>query len=469
MHKKKVYTESWKEKEKRMKRKVLALALAAIMVVPSISGCGGSTSESGSTDTGSKTEESASTKSSGDGEEITLTIWDWDEAHLTHMTEWYHEKHPNINFDTLVVSTADYMQKLQSALASGSGVPDIILSEMRYRGKVWDLGITEDLSKDPYNVKKEDMFDFATSLGSGPNGELYGVEQQICPSGFAYRRDLAKEYLGTDDPDEIADMISDWDKMFDVATQVKEKSDGKVTALPGISALFQNILCTQTVSDYIDGNKIDLTDRYTKALDIATKFNQAGVLGKQEVNTPAYNSSFAAGEVIFYPCAPWSAKWEEATNDPDGTGNWGLTKAPENGFTYGGTSVSIYSESEHKDAAWDYVQDVYCTGDGVKEAYEQFGFMTGFTAPYEDENSYFFTEEGQYDEFFGGQKLADYFINDIAINTVGQVQTKNEANVKSAIGNTVSQMAANPSMTTDEAMEILKTEVLTLIPEAEIK
>ena len=105
----------------------------------------------------------------------------------------------------------------------------------------------------------------------------------------------------------------------------------------------------------------------------------------------------------------------------------------------------------------------------MKEAYEQFGFMTGFTAPYEDESSYFFTEEGQYDEFFGGQKLADYFINDIAINTVGQVQTKNEANVKSAIGNTVSQMAANPSMTTDEAMEILKTEVLTLIPEAEIK
>ena len=42
-----------------------------------------------------------------------------------------------------------------------------------YRGKVWDLGITEDLSKDPYNVKKEDMFDFATDLGSGPNGELY--------------------------------------------------------------------------------------------------------------------------------------------------------------------------------------------------------------------------------------------------------------------------------------------------------
>ena len=176
-----------------MKRKMLALALAAIMVVPSISGCGGS-SDSGSAATGSKTEDSASTESSGDDGEITLTIWDWDEAHLTHMTEWYHEKHPNINFDTLVVSTADYMQKLQSALASGSGVPDIILSEMAYRGKVWDLGITEDLSKDPYNVKKEDMFDFATDLGSGPNGELYGVEQ--LPEWFCIQKRSCKRISG---------------------------------------------------------------------------------------------------------------------------------------------------------------------------------------------------------------------------------------------------------------------------------
>ncbi len=444
-----------------MKRKILAMILATVIIIPSISGCGES-------DKGTSTAEKT-TASNGNDEEVTLTIWDWDEAHLNHMTEWYHEKHPNIKFDTLVVSIADYMQKLQSALASGSGVPDIILSEMAYRGKVWDLGVTEDLSQDPYNIKEGDMFDFATSLDSGPDGELYGVEQQICPSGLAYRRDLAKEYLGTDDPDEIADMISDWDKMFDISTQVKEKSGGKVTALPGLNVLFQNILCTQTVSDYINDDKIDLTSRYKKALEITTKFNQAGVLGKQEIGTPAYNSSFAAGEVIFYPCAPWSVKWEEATNDPDGAGNWGLTKAPENGFTYGGTSVSIYSGSEHKEAAWDYIKDVYCTGDGVKEAYEQFGFMTGFKAPYEDKNSYFFTEKGQFDEFFGGQKLADYFINDIAINTVGQVQTKNEANVKSAIGNLVTQMSAKPSMTTDEALKILKTEVKTLVPQAEIK
>lgn len=427
-----------------MKKKLMAMALAMTMAL------------------------SIGSVVSAEEEEVTLTIWDWDETHLTHMTEWYHERHPNINFETLVVSTSDYMQKLQSALASGSGVPDIILSEQAYRGKAFDLGIMEDLSQDPYNVGDDEMFDFAYSLGSGPNGELYGVEQQICPSGLAYRRDLAKEYLGTDDPDEISEMISTWDKFYDVAVDLQEKSGGSVTILPGLSSDIY-IVMNQNVTDYIDGDTIDLTSRFTDMFDILTKFNQAGLVGKQEDGTPALSASYSAGEILFYPCAPWALKWNIAVNDPDGTGNWGLTTAPGGGFTYGGTSVSIYSGSEHKEEAWAYVKDVYCTGEGVEEAYRQYGFMTGFKQPYEDENSYFFTEEGQFDEYFGGQNLADYFINKIAITTTGQVPTKHEANVKSAMSNVIAEMTANTDMTTEEALEALKTEVQILIPDAELK
>ena len=425
-----------------MKKQILALMLAASMIVP--------------------------TAAVSAEEQVTLTIWDWDEAHLTHMTQWYMENHPEVKVEGLVVAASDYMQKFQSALASGSGVPDIVLTEMSYRGRLFDLGVLEDLSQEPYNVKAEDMFDFATTLGSGPNGELYGVEQQICPSGFAYRRDLALEYLGTDDPAEIAEMISDWDKLFEVGQQVVEKSGGAVTVFPGVTVL-KDIMYNRNVSDYINGDEIDLTTRFTPVFEMLAKFNQAGLLGKQEDGTPALANSYAAGEVLFYPCAPWSLKWGVTTNDPDGSGNWGLTKAPENGFTYGGTSVGIYSGSENKEAAWEYIQEVYCTGAGVEEAYKQFGFMTGFKAPYEDENSYFFTETGAYDEFFGGQELADYFINTIAITTEGQRQTKHESNVRTALANVATQMTANTEMTAEEALEALKTEVQTLIPTAVIK
>ena len=463
-----------------MKKKIIAVILASAMLIASLSACGnsgggngGDSSASSGSSAAAEDTGSADTDASGDagteGGEVTLTIWDWDEAHLNHMTQWYMEKHPNVKIETLVVAANDYFQKFQSAVASGSGVPDIVLSEMAYRGKLFDLGVLEDLSKDPYNVKAEDMFDFANRLGAGPNGELYGVEQQICPSGFAYRRDLAKEYLGTDDPDEIAEMISTWDKLFEVGKQVVEKSGGKVTVFPGMTVVLKDLLNNKNVKDYIDGDNIDLTGRYMDVLETATKFNQAGILGKQEDSTPAMANSYAAGEVLFYPCAPWSLKWGIATNDPDGSGNWGLTKAPEDGFTYGGTSVSVYSGSENKDAAWEYIKEVYCTGEGVEEAYRQFGFMTGFKAPYESGDSYFFTEKGQYDDFFGGQNLADYFINEIAITTQGQVQTKHQSNVNTALMNVATQMTGNPSMTAEEAMEAFKKEVQTLITNATIK
>ena len=84
-------------------------------------------------------------------------------------------------------------------------------------------------------------------------------------------------------------------------------------------------------------------------------------------------------------------------------------------------------------------------------------------------NSYFFTEKGQYDDFFGGQNLADYFINEIAITTQGQVQTKHQSNVNTALMNVATQMTGNPAMTAEEAMEAFKTEVQTLIPNATIK
>lgn len=454
-----------------MKKKILAMALVMAMAAASLTACG--STNTGTTpvqeeqkEDSSLTQEAADTSS---GEKVTLTIWDWDEAHLTHMTEWYQEKYPNVNIETLVVSAQDYFQKFQSAVASGSGAPDIVLCEMAYRGKLFDLGVLEDLYQAPYNVQPEDMFDFANKLGAGPNGELYGVEQQICPSGFAYRRDLALEYLGTDDPDEIGAMISDWDKMYDVAAQIKEKSGGKVTAFPGVTVFLSGILINQNVGDYIDGDNIDLTGRYADILETVAEFNQAGFLGKQEDSTPALASSYAAGEVMFYPCAPWSLKWGVATNDPDGEGRWGLTTASGGGFTYGGTSVGIYSGSENKEEAWKYIQEVYCTGEGIKEAYEQFGFMPGFKAPFEEADSFFFAEKGQYDDFFGGQALADYFINTIAITTEGQVQTKNESNVRTALLNVGTQMTGNPDMTAEEALEALKSETQTLLPGAVIQ
>ncbi|MGI5959264.1 MAG: ABC transporter substrate-binding protein [Massiliimalia sp.] len=432
-------------------KQIFSVLLAGLLTMTALASCGGNGEEAEEKDSG----------------KAKLIIWDWDEPHLNYMPGYYLEQNPdaNVEFETLLVSTDDYMQKFQSSVAAETDVPDVVLSELGYRGRLFDMGVLEDLSQEPYNVQKDDMFQFAWDFGSGPNGELLGVEQQICPTGFAYRRDLAKEYLGTDDPDELAAMMPDWDAFIELGKQVKEKSGGSVVIYPSVSAMI-GLLRYQNPFAYIEGDTINLTERYKDLLELATKMNQSGVLGN--LTGPALNSGYAEGKFIFVECAPWATKFNISTNDPEGSGRWGLTKIPGGGATNGGTSVSIYSGSKYKEEAWDYIKFAYCDGPGVEEAYKKFNYMTGFKAPYESEDSYFFTQTGPYDEFFGGQNLTDYFINEISLSITGQPQTKNEASVTTALNAVTPQLVDDPSITADEALELLKNELQTLVPNATI-
>lgn len=448
---------------KSASKNVFAIGLSGAILAACLAGCGASSTTASSTATAS--DATQATAASSDA--TTITIWDWDTTFTDHMTEYYKQQNPdkNVNFNILSVASTDYFEKLQGCLSSGEGVPDIILCEMGYRGKVFDLGILDDLSKAPYNVGSSDMFDFANELGSGSNGTLYGVEQQICPSGLAYRRDLCKEYFGTDDPDELESILTDWDAFIAKGKEVQEKSNGSVYMMPGIASCAFYTLRYQTPMDYITDSSIDLTTRYSGCLDTLTAMQNANIIMPGDT-TSTIAEGFANKSFIFYPCAPWVCKWTIAQNDPDGSGNWGLMACPGGGFTFGGTSVCVYKDSKCKDAAWDYIKYTYCDGAGTKEAYDQYGFMSGFQDMYGDNSIYYDT--GAYNEFFGGQNLGKKFA-DLISGMHGQVQTTNEANVGTAIGVVLAEYENDPTMTSEALLARLKEETSTLCPSVEVK
>lgn len=128
----------------------------------------------------------------------------------------------------------DYMTKLQTSYVSGMELPDIILGEMAWRGTLFEMNICENLEEAPYNLDRSEMVPSSVPLVSDQNGKILGVEMQVTPAGFAYKRDLAKEYLGTDDPQKVGEMIKDWDSFLAVGEQVKEKSGGKVKMMASL-------------------------------------------------------------------------------------------------------------------------------------------------------------------------------------------------------------------------------------------
>ena len=91
-----------------------------------------------------------------------------------------------------------------------------------YSAPLEAVGITEDMYANAY--------DFTVDMGKDKNGVLKGAAWQVAAGGYAYRTDLAEEYLGITTPEDMQAAISDWDAFWATAATVYEKS-GKTTAM----------------------------------------------------------------------------------------------------------------------------------------------------------------------------------------------------------------------------------------------
>lgn len=103
--------------------------------------------------------------------------------------------HPNIKIEATTVAFSDYFTKIQQAIASGSELPTMVQQSCTLIENYKELGIFEDLTKDPYNVDPDKFFDFIKGRAMTDDGALIGIEQSVSPSAIAYKRDLAKNTL----------------------------------------------------------------------------------------------------------------------------------------------------------------------------------------------------------------------------------------------------------------------------------
>lgn len=397
----------------------------------------------------------------------TVKVWDWDEAFQKGMITEFNKKYPNIKVEVTVVNPNDYLQKLQSGIASGSDVPDIILGESAYRGKLFDLDVLDNLEAAPYNFDKSTVVDYVAPYISNSKGEVIAVDQALTPAGFAYRRDLAKQYWGTDDPAELEKKISTWDDFITMGKELKDKSAGKVLMFPGLGDAYL-ALKGQNFGSYVNGTEIDLTSKLQKPLNRLFEMRDAGIIGKNELWTPAWSASMAKGEFMFYPMAPWGAKWHISANDPDGSGRWGLVKAPEGGFTRGGTAVGIYKDSKAKELAWTFIQFAYLSDEGSAYNFTAFGNMTSSKSFYETQKA-LIDAPGPYDEFFGGQNLAKYFVENIIPDMKGEAQSKYDSVVDSVFNALYPLWMKDESVTADSALQKFIQETKNKASDATVK
>ena len=98
----------------------------------------------------------------------------------------------------------------------------MFLAEADYIGKYVDSEYTMDISSFGFQ-NADTMYAYTIQAASDAEGVCKGVSFQCCPSALIYRRSIAKDVLGTDDPDEVQAKLDSWEKFEAVAADAKAK------------------------------------------------------------------------------------------------------------------------------------------------------------------------------------------------------------------------------------------------------
>ncbi len=372
-------------------RKVLALLLVLAMSFALVA-CGDSKKDDKSDGTDAKVEESSDegedTDDKDDSDDSEDSVGDlsgklvvWTLAvDLEDFSEKFKEENPGVELETVVIAPADYPTKVQSALLGGAKEPDVIVGEPQMLPEMFEAGFFEDLDQEPYNAQQyaDQVVDYVWEVGQDADGVQRAISYQITPAGIFYRRDIANEVFGTEDPNEIGKLFKDYPTILETGNTLRDSgyrifaSDGEMGNFSGDTpwVIDGKLNVDQARHDFMDLSialyQNDLTAfagqwsaPWYQAMsgEVPVLTADTNIWDEEEVASAAENAEMT--EVFAFGLPSWGVLTMR-DNYGDTAGKWGVCSGPAYGFG-GGTYIGISSNSERKDLAWEFVK--FCTLD----------------------------------------------------------------------------------------------------------
>lgn len=353
-------------------KRFISTVLTVFMLASVVAACSGGNS-AGTTNNTNNTNtntESASPGNSGGSstEKIKINLWAFTDE-IPNMTTKYLELHPeaNVEFNTTVIATTDgaYQPALDQALAGGGkDAPDIFAAEAAFVLKYTqgdassfaanyaDLGLTDD------KVKAAEIAQYTVDIGS-KDGQLKGLAYQATGGAFIYRRSIAKDVFGTDDPATIKNEVGPgWDKFFEAAEKLKAKGYGIVSGDGDIWHAIEN----SSDKGWIVDGKLHIDPKREAFLDQSKKLKDNGYHNDTQDWQEAWfaDMSGTGAKPIFGFFGPaWLINYTMKDNVKDTFGDWAITEPPT-GFFWGGTwllaNKEVTKDEAKKKAVADFIE-----------------------------------------------------------------------------------------------------------------
>jgi len=148
-------------------------------------------------------------------EKTVVTLWSFTNEMET-MAVAYECLHPevDIQFTMIPMTDGEYQTKLLASLGTADA-PDVIALEAAFVKEYVESDFLADVGDLMPMAEEAETFPFVIDVGTY-DGVTKGYSFQATPGGLFYRRSLAQEYFGTDDPEEMQALLSDLDKFVEI-------------------------------------------------------------------------------------------------------------------------------------------------------------------------------------------------------------------------------------------------------------
>ena len=286
-----------------------------------------------------------------------LNVWCWNDEFQSRFNAYYPEvkevaedkSTTTLNDGTIVKWTINpnadnnYQNKLDEALlaqesAADDDKIDMFLIEADYALKYVDSPYTLDVRAD-IGLTDGDLdgqYKYTQDIATA-DGVLKGVTWQATPGLFAYRRSIAKDVLGTDDPAEVQELLNSWDKFNAVAADAKAKGYLMTASEAATYRVFSN-----NVSEpWVDANNnLQIDPAIQTWMQQAKDFSDNGYTQDCDIWSDECTAQmFGDGKAMCYFGPAWYFNFSMGNAqdaDKGCFGDWAICEGPQAHF-WGGT------------------------------------------------------------------------------------------------------------------------------------
>lgn len=373
-----------------MKKKIISTLLCAAMTASMLAGCGGTASNDAGSDNNA-TGDTTAAEDKGDAvsdagssdEGKVLNIYCWNEEFKSRITDHYPGYTAvdattgtigdvTVNWNITPNDDNAYQNNLDATLlkqdsAAADDKIDLFLVEADYALKYVDTDYTMSLAD--LGISDSDLanqYQYTKDIVTDSQGVLKGVSWQGCPGVLFYNRDAAKEVLGTDDPSEVQNYVSDWSTFNDTAKKMKDAGYSMTSSANDTYRVYSN----NVTSKWVEDGKINIDDNIMNWVNDSKELVDAGETGTYDLWSDDWKAGFyPEGKVFCYFGPAWLVNFSMAA-DTEGSigyeGGWGATEGPQ-GFFWGGTWICAATGTDNASLVKDIMLQMTTNEDIMKE------------------------------------------------------------------------------------------------------